>query len=380
MKNIICLAISALLVCSCVSEKKPCCELLPAESFSAIVKGEQVQLYTLSNSNGLTVQLTNYGARIVSMWVPDNTGKMQDVVWGYNSIAEYLTTPSIHSGPVVGRFGNRIGKGQFTLDSIDYQLTINDGENHLHGGTKGYECCVWQAEELSVDGKAAVKMTYLSQDGEEGYPGNLTLSVIYALTDNNELTINYEATTDAPTIINPTSHVYFNLSGTTKNTILNHVLQLNADAFTPTDAGLIPTGEISPVAGTPLDFTRPTVIGERINADYEPLIFGKGYDHNFVLNKSGNEVSLAAIMYSPESGIRMTVKTDQPAIQFYSGNFWDGATTGHRGDVDTYRSAFALETQNFPDAPNHDNFPSSVLRPGETYTQVAIYQFDVAEL
>lgn len=379
MRRTIYIAICVLLMSACVSKQTSGPELLSADSFTATVKGEQVQLYTLSNSNGLTVQLTNYGARIVSMWVPDNTGEMQDVVWGYNSIEEYLATTSIYSGPIVGRFGNRIGKGQFSLDGKDYQLTINDGDNHLHGGTKGYECCLWKGQELMVNQTPAVKMTYLSKDGEEGYPGNVTLSVVYALNDNNELTINYEATTDSATVINPTSHVYFNLSGTAKNTILNHVLLLNADAFTPTDAGLIPTGKISPVAGTPLDFTTPTAIGKRIDADYEPLTFGKGYDHNFVLNKSEDEMSLAAIIYSPESGIRMTVTTDQPAIQFYSGNFWDGSTTGRGGVVDTYRSGFALETQNFPDAPNHDNFPSSVLRQGEIYTHVAIYKFDVVE-
>ncbi|MDA3853668.1 MAG: galactose mutarotase [Bacteroidales bacterium] len=376
MKTLFYLVLLPLLVFSC-TVKEQGVELLPESSFSKVIEQDTIALYTLTNSKGAVVQVTNYGARVVALWVADKEGNMQDVVWGYNSIDTYLTTSSIYSGPIVGRFGNRIAKGKFTLDGQDYQLSINDGENHLHGGTKGFESCIWEAEEIVKEEQPALKMTYLSKDGEEGYPGNLTLSVIYSFNDNNELLICYEASTDAPTIINPTSHVYFNLSGTTKNTILNHVLQINADSITPTDDGLIPTGEILAVAGTPMDFNMPTPIGERIDQDYEALKFGMGYDHNFVLNKNGEAMSTAAVVYSPESGIRMSVLTDQPAIQFYSGNFMDGSTVGRHGDIDTYRSGFALEAQNYPDAPNHDNFPSSVLRPGETYTQNTLYRFDI---
>lgn len=377
MKTLFYLLLLPFFIFSC-TVKEQGVELLSESSFFKVIEQDTIALYTLTNNKGAVVQVTNYGARIVALWVPDKDGNMQDVVWGYNNIDTYLTTTSIYSGPIVGRFGNRIAKGKFTLDGQDYQLTINDGKNHLHGGTKGFESCIWNAQKIVKDGKPALKMTYLAKDGEEGYPGNLTLNVIYSFNDNNELHICYEASTDAPTILNPTSHVYFNLSGTTKNTILNHVLQINADSITPTDDGLIPTGAILAVAGTPMDFNVATPIGKRIDQDYEALKFGKGYDHNFVLNKKGEVMSTAAVIYSPESGIRMSVITDQPAIQFYSGNFWDGSTVGRRGDIDTYRSGFALEAQNYPDAPNHENFPSSVLRPGETYTQNTFYRFDIA--
>ena len=371
--------LTALLILASCAEKKTAAayELLPQENFAKVVDGKEINLYTLTNDNGVAVQFTNFGARFVALWVPDRDENMQNVLWGYDNIDDYLTTTSIYSGPIVGRYGNRIGKGKFSLDGKDYQLTINDGVNHLHGGTNGFSTFVWDAEEIEIDGKKAIKMTHISPDGEEGYPGTVTLSVTYTLDDENGVHIMYKATTDAPTIINPTSHPYINLTGTTKNTILDHVLVINSDAFTPTDAGLIPTGEIASVEGTPMDFRTPTAIGERINQDYEPLVFGKGYDHNYIVNKAEGEMAEAAVVYSPKTGIRMTVISDQPAIQFYSGNFWDGTTTGHRGDVDTYRSAIALESQNYPDAPNHDNFPSSVLRPGETYTQHTIYKFDV---
>ncbi len=370
-------ALLLLLTVSCTSEPKSTVQLLPAENFTKTVGDKTTALYTLTNAKGSVVQLTNFGASVVALWVPDKDGVMQDVAWGLPSIDDYLNPKLTYCGPIVGRFGNRIGDGKFTLNDKEYQLTINDGKNHLHGGNGGFEYRIWDAEEITADGKKAIKMTYVSPDGEEGYPGNLTIAVTYSFTDNNELVIDYEATTDAPTVLNPTSHVYYNLSGTTKNTILNHMLRLNADAFTLTDDGLIPTGEIAKVEGTPLDFTKATAIGERINADYEPLKFGKGYDHNFVLNKKVNEVSEAAYIYSPESGISMTVLTDQPAIQFYSGNFWDGTCTGKRGEINNHRCGFALEAQNYPDAPNHDNFPSSVLNPGEKYTQHTVYKFGV---
>lgn len=354
-------------------------ERIPTENFSKLIGEQEVGLFTLTNKNGVTVELTNYGARMVSVWVPDRNGNFQDVVWGFSSIDDYLSSTDLYCGPIVGRYGNRINKGQFELNGNMYQLTINNGENHLHGGTKGFESKVWNAEMIEKNGVSAVKMSYYSKDGEEGYPGNLKIEVVYSLKANNALTIDYKASTDAPTIINPTSHTYFNLAGTSNYTILKHVLQIDADRFTPTDAGLIPTGELLDVSGTPLDFRVPTAIGERINEDYEPLIFGKGYDHNYVLNKGGGSNEVKAVIYSPETGISMSVFTDQPGIQFYSGNFMDGTLTGKYGDIHNYRTGFALECQNFPDAPNHSNFPNAVLNPGDTYTQTTSYLFSVTE-
>ena len=255
-------------------------------------------------------------------------------------------------------------------------MTINDGENHLHGGSGGFWSKVWQGRSvINADSSESVVLTYQSPDGEEGYPGNLSITVTYTLTNENQLVIGYEATTDAPTVINPTSHSYFNLHGTTAQSTNSHVLQINAGSFTPTDAGLIPTGEIASVEGTPLDFRQPTPIGERIEADFEPMKLAKGYDHNWVLDKTGSAFSEAAVVYEPATGIVMTVTTDQPGMQFYSGNFMDGKDTGKRGDKHNFRTGVAFETQNFPDAPNHPNFPNPVLRPGETYMQTCIYAF-----
>ena len=351
---------------------------LPASAFDTVLNGDSVTLYTLTNDSGMMVQLTNYGARIVALWVPDAAGDFKDVVLGYESIAEYLSSTDHFCGPIVGRYGNRIDKGSFTLDGKTYQLTINDGENHLHGGVHGFWDKVWKARPVNTTtGEPAVEMSYLSADGEEGYPGNLTITVTYTLTQNNALKIEYRATTDSTTILNPTSHSYFNLHGTTSGSTNTHLLTLNADRFTPTDAGLIPTGELDSVAGTPMDFTQATLIGERIDADFEPMKLAKGYDHNWVLKKTGKELSLAAEVYEPSTGIVMRIETDQPAIQFYSGNFMDGSQIGKRGEPHNYRTGIALETQNYPDAPNHENFPSAVLRPGETYTQTCIYAFSI---
>ncbi|MFR1289140.1 MAG: aldose epimerase family protein [Alistipes finegoldii] len=342
-------------------------ELLDAAAFRTEIDGKPVGLYTLQNADGMTVQLTNYGARVVALWVPAADGRFRDVVWGYDSIDAYLRTADKYCGPVVGRFGNRIGKGRFTLDGKEYQLTINNGENHLHGGPGGFECRVWDARETTTpEGNPAVAMSYRSADGEEGYPGNLDITVTYSLTPDNGLVIDYEATTDAPTIVNPTSHVYYNLHGTTEHSTDSHLLTIHASGFTPTDAGLIPTGEILPVEGTPLDFRTPHAIGERIGqTDYEPLAFGNGYDHNWALDKpEAGTVSLAAEAYEPATGIRMKIYADQPGLQFYAGQGMDGKEVGKRGDRHNFRSGIALETQNFPDAPNHDNFPSSVLASG----------------
>jgi len=371
------LILLALLFSASILAKQNNVKPIPADHFKTTVNNQQTALYTLTNSKGMTVQITNYGARVVALWVPDNKGIFQDVVWGYSSIQEYLKSTDIYCGPIVGRYGNRINKGQFKLNNTAYQLTINNNGNHLHGGIKGFECKVWDAKYVEVDGKKGLKLSYVSPDGEEGYPGNLTISVTYIVTEKNELTIKYSATTDAPTIVNPTSHCYFNLSGTTANTILSHKLKINALKYTPVATGLIPTGEFLPVKGTPLDFTKFTAIGDRINVTNEQLALGKGYDHNYVLNKKLGKTGLAAEIFSDQTGISMKVITDQPGLQFYSGNFMDGTLTGKQGDVHAYRTGFALETQNYPDAPNHANFPSAVLKPNETYCQTTTYAFSI---
>lgn len=354
-------------------------ELLDDEAFRTEIDGRQTGLYTLCNDNGMTVQITNYGARIVALWVPSADGVFRDVVWGFEKIGDYIASTDNYCGPIVGRYGNRIGKGRFTLDGREYRLSINNGENHLHGGSGGFECRVWKAEEFtSPEGDPALALSYRSPDGEEGYPGNLDITVTYTLTRNNELKIDYSATTDAPTVLNPTSHVYYNLHGTTARSTDSHLLTIHASRFTPTDAGLIPTGELLEVEGTPLDFRTPRTIGERIDdRSYEPLRFGNGYDHNWVLdNYRPHEIAPAAELYEPATGIRMRILTDQPGLQFYAGQGMDGRETGKRGDRHAFRTGIALETQNFPDAPNHPNFPSAVLRPGEVYSQHTVYAFE----
>ena len=384
-RNLIRSAAAALLAVTCAG----CCgnkgtgiELLQEEAFNKTADGKVISLYTLENSNGMTVQLTNYGARIVALWVPSADG-FKDIVWGYDSIDAYLNAGDKYSGPVVGRYGNRIKDGKFTLDGKEYRLTVNENGNQLHGGAGGFSTKVWDAEQFTdTEGNPAVKMTYLSADGEEGYPGNLTISVTYTLTPENEVVIDYNATTDAPTILNPTSHVYYNLHGTSAKSTDSHLMTIYADGYTPTDAELIPTGEIAPVEGTPMDFRTATAIGARMDTpDFEPLRLGKGYDHNWVLNKTTDGTHtgahIAAEVYEPETGIIMKIYTDQPGLQFYAGQGMDGKETGKRGDIHNVRSGIALETQNFPDAPNHENFPSSVLRPGETYTQHTVYAFSL---
>ena len=385
-RNLIRSAAAALLAVTCAG----CCgnkgtgiELLQEEAFNKTADGKVISLYTLENSNGMTVQLTNYGARIAALWVPSSDGSFKDVVWGYYSADAYLNAKDKYSGPVVGRYGNRIKDGKFTLDGKEYQLTVNENGNQLHGGKGGFSTRIWDAEQFTdAAGNPAVKMTLLSKDGEEGYPGNLTISVTYTLTPENEVVIDYNATTDAPTILNPTSHVYYNLHGTSAKSTDSHLMTIYADGYTPTDAELIPTGEIAPVEGTPMDFRTATAIGARMDTpDFEPLRLGKGYDHNWVLNKTTDGTHtgahIAAEVYEPETGIVMKIYTDQPGLQFYAGQGMDGKETGKRGDIHNVRSGIALETQNFPDAPNHENFPSSVLRPGETYTQHTVYAFSL---
>jgi len=369
--------ILTLVLSACTSSLKTA-QIFPQSNFDTIVNNKKVSIYTLKNANGMTAQVTNYGARLVDLSVPDKDGNFQDVVWGFEKISGYLNATDLFAGPIVGRYGNRIGKGQFTIDGKPYQLTLNNNGNHLHGGLDGFYKKVWDARSFKNDkGEEALELSYLSPAGEEGYPGNLKIKVIYAITASNELTINYEASTDAATIINPTSHVYFNLHGNSAQSSNSHILTLFADKYTPTDSLLIPTGEIATVENTPLDFRKPTAVGERIKADFVALKYGKGYDHNFVLNKKAGEVTLAAEVLEPATGIIMKVSTDQPAIQFYSGNFMDGKDTGKRGDKHNYRTGIALEAQNYPDAPNHANFPTAILKPGATYKQTTIYAFEV---
>ena len=373
----------AVMFCSCIEgckkvERSP--DLKQAvldvqeEDFGTTADGKAVKLYILTNSNGLTAKITNYGGIIVALHVPDRNGKLADIVLGYETLDAYVQN-NPYFGAIVGRYANRIAKGEFTLDGVKYTLARNNGDNHLHGGIKGFDKVVWSAESFKKPDSVGLKLTYLSKDGEEGYPGNLTCTVTYTLTNGNELKILCEAQTDKPTVVNVSYHSYFNLAGQGSGDILAHELLIDADRCTPVDAGLIPTGELQRVKGTPLDFTRPAAIGARIDADDQQLKFGGGYDHNFVLNKTGNELTLAAKVYEPTTGRVLEIHTTQPGIQFYSGNFLDGSITGKAGKIYKHRYAFCLEPQHFPDSPNKADFPSVVLRPGRKYSQLSVYKF-----
>jgi aldose 1-epimerase len=347
------------------------------ESFGKTPEGQAVDIYTLTNSHGVEAKITTYGGILTSLRVPAGNGKLDDVVLGFDNLDAYLKGDPWF-GALVGRYANRIAKGRFTLNGVEYKLATNNGENHLHGGVKGFDKVVWNGNPLKVPNGAALELTYLSKDGEEGYPGNLSVKVTYTLTDANELKLDYSATTDKDTVVNLTQHSYFNLAGQGNGDILNHRLYLNARRFTPIDAGSIPTGEIRSVSRTsPFDFTRLTPIGARINADDEQLKFGSGYDHNFVLNGKMGVLRLAARVYEPTTGRVMEVLTTEPGIQFYSGNFLDGTLTGKGGKVYQRRYALCLETQHFPDSPNKPNFPSTVLRKGARYHSTTIYRFSV---
>jgi aldose 1-epimerase len=339
------------------------------------VDGKDVVLYTLTNAKGMVMSVTNYGGIVTSFMVPDKTGKMADIVLGHNDVDSYVKV-NPYFGALIGRYGNRIGKAKFTLDGKEYALTVNDGENTLHGGKKGFDKVVWDAKEVKAANAVGVELKYLSKDGEEGFPGNLKVTVTYWLTNNNEFKIDYTAVTDKATVVNLTQHNYWNLSGEGSGDILSEELAINADKYTPVDAGLIPTGELAAVKGTPMDFLKSTVIGSRINADFEQLKFGKGYDHNWVLNKTKPGVMThAATVYDPKSGRVMEVSTTEPAIQFYSGNFIDGTITGKSGTPYIHRSALCLETQHYPDSPNKPDFPSTELKPGQTYKTSTVYKF-----
>jgi aldose 1-epimerase len=330
-------------------------------------EGQAITEYTLTNGNGMQLSIINYGGTITKLTAPDKNGKMGDVVLGYDSLSGYTQRGNPYFGALIGRYGNRIGKAQFTLDGQTYNLNKNDGQNSLHGGAKGYDKVVWTAEK---QGDNALKLTYHSKDGEGGYPGNLDVTVVYTLEADNAVKIDYTATTDKATPVNLTNHAYFNLSAGADSTILKEELQLNADKYTPVDAGLIPTGEIADVKGTPFDFTSPKPIGRDI-----AQVRG-GYDHNWVLNKSGNGLSKAATIYDPTSGRVMEVSTTEPGIQFYTGNFLNGTLKNTKGGAKYIKHAsICLETQHFPDSPNKPNFPSTILKPGETYKTTTVYKF-----
>ena len=346
--------------------------------FGSTADGTAIDLYTLANKHGMSAAVMNYGGIVVALKVPGRDGRIDDVVLGFDNLNGYLGT-NPYFGAIVGRYGNRIARGRFTLDGVEYTLARNNGENALHGGLRGFDKVVWQARDVSTPGTPRVELRYLSKDGEEGYPGNLSATVTYSVTDANELRIDYLATTDKDTVVNLTNHSYFNLAGQGNGDILKHELQIDADSFTPVDAGLIPTGEPRKVEGTPFDFRQPTAIGARIHENNEQLIRGRGYDHNFVLRGGGGTLAPAAKVYEPTTGRVMEVLTTQPGVQFYSGNFLDGTIRGKGGKVYQQRYGLCLETQHFPDSPNHPSFPTVVLKPGERYQTTTIYRFSTAQ-
>ena len=342
--------------------------------FGTAPDGKAVELITLTNAHGVELRAMTYGAIIVSLKVPDRAGELGDVVLGYDSLAGYVKS-SPYFGAVVGRYGNRIARGKFTLDGTDYTLAVNNGPNALHGGLKGFDKVVWSADTMRTPEGVGIRFSYVSKDGEEGYPGTLTTTVTYTLTDANEVHIAYEATTHKATPLNLTQHSYFNLAG--QGDVLSHVLTVNANRYTPVDSTLIPTGELAPVAGTPFDFTTPHAIGERISIDHQQLKFGGGYDHNFVLTRADTGLALAAVLKEPTSGRVLEVRTTEPGVQFYSGNFLDGTLTGKGGVVYAHRNGLCLETQHFPDSPNQEVFPNTILRPGQTYRSRTVWRFGV---
>lgn len=347
---------------------------LKKSSFESVVNGDSTHLYVMKNANGMEVCVTNYGGRIVSVMVPDKNGEMQDVVLGFDSISGYTSVDN-NFGATIGRYGNRIANGKITVEGVDYQLPQNNYGHTLHGGNEGFDKKVFNA--VQPDSQTVV-LTYVSKDGEAGFPGNLNVKVTMKLTDDNAIDINYEAETDKETVVNLTNHSYFNLSGNANNTVLNDLLMINADGFTPVDDTFMTTGEIAKVEGTPMDFKTPTAIGERIdNYDFVQLKNGDGYDHNWVLNTKGDISQLAASVYSPATGILLEVFTSEPGLQVYTGNFLDGTITGKKGIVYNKRTAICLESQKYPDSPNKPEWPSPYLKPGEKYTSRCIYKLSV---
>ena len=350
-------------------------------TFGKTREGIPVDLYTLTNANGIEANITNFGGIVVSLFVPDREGRLEDIVLGFDTLEGYLQDVYLQETPyfgaIIGRYGNRIAKGTFTLNGQQYQLATNNGPNHLHGGKEGFDRKVWKAEPFEADKGIGLQLQYVSPHGEEGYPGTLTTTVRYTLTNDNELHIDYSATTDRETVINLTNHSYFNLSGQAKRNILDHLVQINADRFVPIDETSIPTGELAEVEGTPFDFKQPREVGSRINAKHEQLEMGKGYDHTFVLQGEKGEMKLAATVYEPNNGRFLEVFTSEPGVQFYSGNFLKGNLVGKGGVAYEQRWGLCLETQHFPDSPNRPQFPSVRLNPGSTYQTSTSYKFSI---
>lgn len=351
---------------------------LKAEDFKIEIDGDTTNFYVLSNKNGMEVTFTDYGQRLTSLMVPDKNGRFEDVVLGFKTLESFISAKEKYFGASIGRYGNRIADGKFSIDGTEYTLATNNGVNHLHGGDKGFNSVVWGAKKIANN---EIEFTRTSPDMEEGYPGNLKVRVNYLLTDDNELVIKYFATTDKPTVVNLTHHSFFNLAGEGSGTINNHLLMINADKYTPVDETLIPTGELRSVVGTPFDFTEAKPIGRDLEVKDQQLAFGKGYDHNFVLKedlpKNEDGLVMAARVVEPISGRVMEIFTDEPGLQFYGGNFLDGGAIGKSGKPYNFRGAFCLETQHFPDSPNQSNFPSTLLQPGEEYKSTCVYKFNI---
>jgi len=378
MKKLLALALVGGLTTGCVTTSQNCGLKLDKAKFVKTIDGKKTDLYVLRNSNGVEVAVTNYGARTVAISVPDKAGKFEDVISGFNTLDEYINCPEPFHGPIVGRVGNRIARGKFKLDGKEYNVSINNGPNHLHGGLKGFHHRVWDVKRVT---DKAIDLHYLSKDGEMGYPGNLSVDVRYALNDKNELTISYNAVTDKKTVVNLTWHPFFNLAGE-GNIINDHILEINADKYTPVDDTLIPFGKNVTVEKTPFDFRKPKAIGRDLGQQKNntQLKHGAGYDHNWVLKRPNDKsMAFAARVTEPVSGRVMEIYTQEPGLQFYGGNFFDGKTIGKNGKPQIYRGAMALETQKFPDAPNQPNFPSVILKPGETYNTESIYLFKVKQ-
>ncbi|MBM3726814.1 MAG: galactose mutarotase [Acidobacteria bacterium] len=365
--------LSTMALISCSGPKEPpVVSKVKKEAFGSTASGQPIDIYTLRNAAGFEARIMSYGGIVVSLKTPDRNGQFADVTLGFDSVTGYTGTHP-YFGALVGRYGNRIANGTFQINQVSYILAKNNGVNALHGGERGFDKRVWAVQEVTSSPDPAIELTYVSGDGEEGYPGNLTTTVRYTVTPANELRIEYNATTDRDTVLNLTNHAYFNLKGS--GDILKHEMQIAADRFTPIDDGLIPTGELKAVKGTPFDFTAAKAIGKDINANDEQIKRGKGYDHNFVLNQEPGKVGLAARVREPETGRVMEVHTDQPGVQFYSGNFLDGSIKGKGGAVYEQRAGFCLETQHFPDSPNKPDFPTTLLKPGETFKSTTVYKF-----